>query len=253
MVILMVIYVDIIIIINFIFDYITLLITDLLLKRNTNFKNVFLGAIAGELSLITLFLSINKVILILFKSLLLILMIIITFGYKSIKYSFNNFIYLMLSYFVLGGFMYYLMITFLDNKILSFKYLMIVLLTLLFSFIYVRLLAKIKNNYNNQFKVVIKYNENIFIGKGYLDSANNLTSPYSGKPVILIEKKYINYQKLKLLPVSYNSLNHSGLIYCFKPEEILINNTKYNALVGLSDNSFNNDCEVLLNNRMGIL
>ena len=249
----MVIYIDVIIIINFIFDYILLLITDLLLKRNKNLKRVFLGAIMGELSLIVLFININKHLIIILKLVLSFLMVIITFGYKSYKYTLYNYIYMLLTSFILGGFMYYLVITFLDNKVFSLRYIVLIILTIVFSFIYYRFIRKFKTTYNNYYNVVIKYGSNTFSGKGYLDSANNLTSPYSGKPVILIEKRYINYQRLKLLPVPYNTINHSSFINCFKPDKILINNKEYKALVGLSNNDFNMECEVLLNNRMRIL
>lgn len=247
------IYIDLVILINFIFDFVLILITDLLLKRNITIKKVLYGSLIGELSLIVLFLNLNKLSMFLLKLILSILMIVVTFGFKSFKYTITNLIYLFLNGIILGGFIYYMSYLFLDNIGLSIKYVGILILSLLFMIIYYSFYKNIKTNYNNKYEVIIKYSHNKFIGVGYLDSANKLTSPYSGKPIILVEKRYINLNKLKLLPVIYNTLNHTGVINCFKPDEVIVNGKKYNVLIGLSDTSFNLECEVLLNNRMGII
>ena len=249
----MTIYIDLVIIINFIFDFVLLLICDLLLKRNVPIKRVLLGSFTGEISLIILFIHLNKLSSFILKTLLSLIMIIVTYGYKSFKYTITNFIYIFLNGIILGGFIYYMSYTFLDSISLSIKYICIEVLALLFSYVYYLFSKKIKINYNNKYTVIIKYNNYKFKGIGYLDSANKLTSPYSGKPIILIEKRYINLKKLKLLPVYYKTLNHAGIIDCFKPEKTIINGKEYNVLIGLSDTSFNMGCEVLLNSRMGII
>ncbi len=98
----------------------------------------------------------------------------------------------------------------------------------------------------------VLYDGNEFIGTGYLDSGNKLVSPISGKKIILIEKEYILYHKLKLTPIPYNALNHHGLIYCFKPDSVTVDGHEYkDILIGLSEVKFNIDgCNALLNARM---
>ena len=49
----MIVYVEVIFIINFIFDFCLLLTVDLLLKRHVSYKRVLLGALVGEASMLT--------------------------------------------------------------------------------------------------------------------------------------------------------------------------------------------------------
>ena len=48
-------YIDVVILINFMFDFALLGIVDLLLKRQTKISRLLLGAVVGETSLIILF------------------------------------------------------------------------------------------------------------------------------------------------------------------------------------------------------
>lgn len=251
----MVIYIDLVILINFIFDGSILLTVDLLLKRNVKMYRVIFGSLSGELSLITLFIGMNDLESNLFKLVLSLLMCILTFGYKDIRYTFYNTLYLYLTGIILGGFMYYLYNEFQIGSELSFKYLIILILSPIVLVIYYKLSMRFKNNYNNRYRVVINYGDSVFEGIGFLDSGNKLVSPISGKPILLVEKEYITLHKLKLLPVPYNALNHHGIVYCFKPDLLLINGVEYkDILIGLAESKFNIDgVNVLLNARMEII
>jgi len=248
----MIVYIDVVFAINLIFDYSLLLTTDLILKRNANLKKVLLGAFIGELSLITLFVQFNSTSLFVFKVLLSFLMSICTFGYKDKKYTTYNVVYLYLMGIILGGFITYLYNEFKINREYSLKYILILSVSLIGLFIYYKLITKMKNDYNNRYKVIIYYEDKIYEGLGFLDSGNTLASPISGKPIILIEKEYITLHKLKLLPVPFNALNHRGLVYCFKPDRLIVNDKEYkDILVGLSDIKFNLDgVSILLNSKM---
>lgn len=249
---LMTIYVEVIFIINFIFDFCLLLTVDLLLKRHITYKRVLVGALVGEISMLSLILKLSNIELFIFKILLSILMSIITFKYKSIKYTLYNTIHLYFSGIILGGFITYIYNEFRINREYSIKYLIILIISPIIFIIYYKITNSFKNNYNNRYKITFDYDNNHFEGIGYLDSGNKLTSPISGKPIILVEKEYIKNHRLKLLPVPYNALNHSGVIYCFKPYNLYINGNKMNnILIGISDIKFHIDgCNVLLNVRM---
>ena len=119
-------------------------------------------------------------------------------------------------------------------------------------YIYHTITKHFRINYNNRYKVVIDYPYGHYEGTGYLDSGNKLISPFSGSPIVLVEKEYIEYHKLKLLPVPYHALNYSGIISCFKPDKLLINGKETNnVLIGLSEVRFNIDgITILLNARM---
>ncbi len=248
----MIIYLDLVCLINFAFDLSLLLTVDVLLKRRAKIKRILLGALIGELSMITLFIDLNEVSNFFFKIILGIAMTTGAFSYKDIKYTFYNGVYLYLSGIILGGFEYYLFNEFKMNSTYSLKYLFILLLSPVVLVVYYKLIKKFKTNYNNRHSVRILYDEYVFEGTGFLDSGNKLISPISGKTIILVEKEYIVYHKLKLTPIPYNALNHHGLLYCFKPQKVFINEKEYgDLLIGLSEVKFNIDgCNTLLNARM---
>jgi len=248
----MIIYIDLIFIINLLFDFSLLLTVDLLLKRNTKIFRIAFGSLIGELSMLTLFISFNSLVLNLFKALLSLLMAVVSFSYKNFKYTFYNVIYLYLVGIILGGFEYYLYNEFKIDGTYSLKFLIIIILSPIVLIIYYKSMKKFKKVYNNHHKLKIIYDGNIFEGIGFLDSGNKLVCPISGKPIVLIEKEYIVHKKLKLYPVPYNALNYHGLLYCFTPESVYIDNVLYkNVLIGLSEVKFNIDgCNALLNARL---
>lgn len=247
-----IVYVDLIILINFIFDFSLLLSVDLLLKRNASWIRVILGSLVGGLSIITMFIQFTRIPLFIFKILLSVFMSIATFNYRDFKYTLYNVIYLYLLGIVLGGFVTYLYNEFQINREYSIKYVILLVLSPLILIIYYKLMRKFKTNYNNRYTVLIDYENTHYEGVGFLDSGNKLVSPISGKPIILIEKEYITLHKLKLLPVPYNALNHHGILNCFKPEKVIINGVEIdNVLIGLSDVKFNIDgVSILLNARL---
>ena len=245
----MIIYIDLIILINYIFDFNILTCTDLILRRGVKSRKILIASLTGELSLISFIFDIKGFCLFLIKIFTSFLMNYIAFGFKNIKYFTYNIIYFYLSSLFLGGFIYFIFNQFKIDLIFSIRYLVIILLSPFALLVYYKFISRIKENYNNYYDIKIVYENHTFNGIGFLDSGNNLFG--YGKPVILVEKKYINYQKLKLLPVVYNALNHTGIVFCFKPESTIINGKSYDVLIGLSDKNFNIDgANALLNSKL---
>ena len=102
------IYLDYVFFINFIFDFILLFKTKVLLKRNVKIKRIILGSFIGTFSIFILFISMPSFIFFLSKMFFGLIMVIITFKFKDIKYTLNNFFYLMILSIILGGFLYFL-------------------------------------------------------------------------------------------------------------------------------------------------
>ena len=102
------IYVDAILLLNFGFDFLLLLATSYLLKRNISIYKIIIGALFGSLSILFLFLPISSFSLFLFKIVISVGMILITFSFKNIHYFFKNIIYLYFNSMLLGGFLYLL-------------------------------------------------------------------------------------------------------------------------------------------------
>ncbi|MDE5539052.1 MAG: sigma-E processing peptidase SpoIIGA [Bacilli bacterium] len=98
----MVIYIDLVFLINFILDLLLLLTVNVALKRYSRFFKLVLGAVLGSISLVSLFLHLNSITLSLLKVLMGILMCLVAFGYKNIRYTFYNVIYLYMTSISLG-------------------------------------------------------------------------------------------------------------------------------------------------------
>ena len=102
------IYVDVVLFINFSFDLLILLSTSIVLKRKTSFNRLLFGAFIGSLSILFLFIKITSFQLFLLKIIISIIMVLISFGFKSVKYFLKNMLFLYTISIILGGFLYYL-------------------------------------------------------------------------------------------------------------------------------------------------
>ena len=86
-------YVDLIIFLNFFFDFILLLTTSIVLKRRTSIKRIVLGSLLGSITIIVLFVPLTTLTLFLLKVVLSVLIILTTFGYTDFLYFITNLVY----------------------------------------------------------------------------------------------------------------------------------------------------------------
>ncbi len=256
----MVIYIDLVFIINFIIDFLLLLTVNVALKRYSRIYKLILGALFGSLSLLSLFIPISSMVLSILKLLMGLIMSLIAFGYKNIKYTFYNVIYLYMTSIILGGFLYYLKTTFSyqNNGLvffyegLSINYLVLLFIAPLILYVFIKSLKALKEIKNYYYKVEINLATDInLVVTGFLDTGNKLKDPVTNKPIILINRKILKgeFKIRSPMYVPYNSLNNHGLLEVIKPKNIIINKQELtNYLVGLSDNNFKlNGIECLLN------
>jgi len=89
-------YVDLLVIQDLIYNYVILLGISLLLTRITNLKKIFLSSVIGTIPLIFLCLDINNNLNFLISLIFSIIMSLITFSYKDIIYTIKNVIYMYL-------------------------------------------------------------------------------------------------------------------------------------------------------------
>ena len=256
----MIIYIDVVFILNLFFDFILLLGVSILLKRNVKILNIFLGSIIGSLSLFLLFLESINIIFFIYKFVISILMTITCFGYRNIKYTIKNIIYLYFISIFLGGFLYLINNSFnfhnglvFYNKGLSINVILIIVLTPILLFIYIHNLKSIKNNYNNYYKVIIYIGNNSISVTGYLDTGNKLVSPYSNKPVIILHNKSPVFDNMDYVLIPYNTIDNFGFIKCYKPDKVYIEGVgdRYSLLVGVTQNIINIDgVECILNTKI---
>ena len=231
------IYLDLILIINFIIDYLLLYGTKKILKNKTSIKRILLGSIIGSISSLLLIYQNNIII----KILLSILIIIITFGINNII---KNTTYFYLLSIILGGTLYLF-----DLNIYKLNYQILLIISPILIYLYIKENIKYKNIYLNNYIVEIYINNKLYKLEGMIDTGNELKDPYKKRSIILVNIN-LDYRQFKYLFVPFNALNTQGIIPCIKPDKIIINNKIFtNYLIGLSKDKFHlNGVECILPN-----
>lgn len=225
-------YIENIIILNFVIDYILLKSTSIILKNNIKNINIIYSCLFGEISLLYLFININYFIMIIFKIIIGLIMIYITFGYEDRKHCFISLIWFYLLSFFLGGILYYFKI----NNLVKYKYYLLLIPILMNTYNY--FIIGLKNIISYKYKVNIYLNNgNILYLDGYLDTGNTLLDPYTNNKVIIINK--IISEDFFLVP--YETINGSSLIRCFKPKRVFIEGIgeRKDIVVGIINKKFN--------------
>ena len=189
-------------------------------------------------------------------------MVLVTFSYKNINYTFKNITYLYMASIVLGGFLYYLNIEFSykqDGLVfyhhgLSINFIILVLISPFILYNYVKQGKEI-----NQ-KVQCYYGLNIVLKNfeckltGYLDTGNVLEDPYFHKPIIIVNPNIIPEDLIsKTIYVPVSTVNSHQMMQCFFVDKIEIEGIgiKKHVLVGISPKKIHLDgIDVLLQTRI---
>ncbi len=251
----MTIYIDIILLINFIIDLLLLLSVSFLLKRRASITRIIISSSIGSLSTLLLFVIHNNFLLLIYKLLISIIMIIITFKYNNFHYFKDNLIYLYIISIILGGTIYLInnQISSINNGLiftsnnLKINLFLLIIITPIIIYKYLITTKNYQITYSNYYDIDIYYNDLCIKGTAFLDTGNNLKDPYFKRPIILINKELIN-EPVKTFLVPYSVVNNQkGLLEVFSPKKIIINNKKCKkTLLGLSDINING-IKIILN------
>lgn len=252
------IYLDLILILNFFLDFILLISVGIILKRIINIRKITISAFIGSLSILLLFFNINNIELFIYKFLLSIIMILVAYPNKNIIYILYNLgIFYIVSFF-LGGTLYFLNIqnsykhvgiVFFNNGI-SINLIVLIVLSPLILYLYIRNSKILRNKYNNYYLTKIFINNKEINGTGYIDSGNNLT--FKGHPVILIDKRKVIFERINYRIIPYKVVNRIMMLEIYKCNKVIINNKIFNNIyIGISNDSFNIDgVDILINNKL---
>lgn len=236
-------YIEILVIFNIYMDILILLMTSILMKQKIPLKKLILSSLIGGTSSLILFLkiSIPELLIISF----FISLIIIKISFNTIK----PLIYFYLNSIVLGG------IIFLINNYINLKplgnYIILIIITPIVLIIYKYKVKDLKKNYNLNYQVKFKYNNQNIILKSFLDTGNNLIDPYFNRPVILINDYLLKTDKYFYIP--YSTITESGIIkaICIDEVEIIGSKKIKNVVVGLLPQKLKlKKIDCLLNNRL---
>lgn len=252
------IYLDLVMILNFFIDFILLLTVSVTLKRNIKLSKLMLGSFLGGLSIIVLFFEISNVVLFFIKVAISIVMTLVAFEYRNIKYTLINLLYLYMASIILGGFLYLLNIEFsykhvgiiFYNNGLSINFIFLIIFSPIILYIYIKQTKNLRNNYSNYYNVEIYLNNKKYKYIGYLDTGNTLKDSLTGKSVILIDKRKIlfNIKGFRLIP--YCGLNGNNMIKVIKIDKLLFNNKEYDVLLGIMDCITLDGVDIILNRNL---
>ena len=252
----MTVYIDGLLFLNFYLDFLLLLTVVVILKRNVKLFRIILGSFLGSLTILVLFFKIGSLELFFIKIYLSFIMCIVCFGYHNLKsFLINVGCFYMVSI-LLGGFLYFLNITFsyknnglvFFNNGISVNALFLILVSPIILYFYIKQMKMFKS------KVVCFFKTNIYVGKkilnlnGYLDTGNSLT--YKSKPVILtnIDNNFRN----KKIYIPYIVIGGSGVLECIKVRkvEVIGIGVFENVYLGFSKDFKLAGADVLLNGLM---
>ena len=106
--------------------------------------------------------------------------------------------------------------------------------------------------------IYINLNNKSIKFNGKLDTCNNLIEPFSQLPVIIVRKSSIqkilpdnfldinDSKDLRLIP--FRTMSNEGILPAFKPDSIILENSKKQAYVAVcEDNFLSQDTPVLIN------
>lgn len=255
-------YLDLILLLNFLFDFIILLSTSLLLKRNAKIYRIILGALFGSITTFTLFVPLSSLGLFIFKFIVSLIMVYIVFGIKNHKYTLKNIYYLYIVSIVLGGALYFINNQFLYNNdgLLfitngsSINLILALILSPIIIYVYIKQCKSLKTNYNKYLKIdVYLKNGKVFSLNAFLDTGNKLIDPYKRWPIILIDKNKIEpTSDDKLLLVPYHTLENEGILKCIIPSKVYIEGVgfKKKLLIGLSPKINIDGIDCILNEKL---
>ena len=232
------IYLDLVFLLNFFFDFLLLYGTSKILKEMVPIKRLVLGSVVASLSVFLLFVKLNSVSLFLIKVIISIGIILTTFGKKNFI---KNISYFYLLSIVLGGSLYLLNISFtyrnqgilFINNGLSINFILLIIVSPIIIFCYVKEHILYKNTYGNIYEVLIIKNNKKYKLMGLLDTGNRLKDPYKGRSVILANNDILMEGDIVYVP--YKALNTTGVIKCYKVDKVLVEEKEFsNCLVGIS-------------------
>ena len=223
------IYLDLVFLINFMFDLLLLLTLKIVLKRRVKWYRILLASLVGALSIFFLFIKLNSITLFLLKVIISLLMVVIAFGIKSRTDFFKNILYLYFISIILGGFLYYLNLEFSYDNVglvffhngFSINFILLIILSPIILYLYIKQDRDLKVMKNYYYQVEIHYKNINKVYSAYLDTGNKLYDPYFHKPVILLYDD--SFPKISNpIYIPYQTLEHSGLLECVKVDKIIL-------------------------------
>lgn len=232
----MIIYIDIIIFLNFIINYCFIKLIYLLFKEKVNKKRIITSSILSVLLLLSFFT--NYIVFNIVKIFGGLLLVFVGIKYSNKKrFIIMSCLYYLLQYSFIGVLSIY-----------NVKGCLIFVLLLLICILMIICMKKSHIYDKKTYKVIIKLFDEEVMLDGFVDTGN--MASYYDTPIIFIDKKYYNNNLIIEHTVELKTINDRKYVNCYKPKEFYIidNNKKISKDVLISFSKFDNDFECILNN-----
>ena len=223
----MVVYVDVLIILNLFVDYFLLLGCCVLLKFNVKKRRLILGALVGSLFSLIIFISdLNFLLFLILKIISGILLVLITFGFKTQTLFFKILLVFLIENFIFVGVMFSVWLFFSPPGMLwqnGVTYIAISPIILIsgsvvayFVTCFLNLIFSKCVDCKKIYKIKIKY-DNLEVQLSALyDTGNCLTDPFSKRPICVCELKAVK----KILPQNLINFLQDFINYSFKSDDL---------------------------------
>lgn len=240
-------YLDVLFLLNMGFDFLLLITVSYILHRQASIKRLLLGSFFGGSTIFLLFFPLTNITLFLFKFIVSVFMILLTFSYRDFRYTMKNLGYLYMTSIVLGGFMYFLNTEFSYKQEglvfyyegLSINFIVLIIASPIILYLYVRQLRWLKQNQNYYHSVEVRFDHHIIKGVGFVDTGSNITDPYLKRPVLVLDKRKFIYDlnRFKMVLIPITTATGTTLMKCFTPSEVTIDEQplKKSVLIGFLD------------------
>ena len=255
-----VVYADILIIINFLMNYLLLRADAILTGHGFKTGRLLISSLVGSLfSLIIYIENIPSIINLAIRILYMVILLLTAFNIKSVKIFLKHFITFFTVNMIFGGIMLALNVllfpetSLFNNGIIYFDISIITLTVfsvICYFIIYIiNIILKNRTPHGYIYSIKINYNNISVEGTALYDSGNKLCDCFSGRPVIIADKNLIknlinnenieNMKNYRLIP--FSTINGSGTIPAFMADsvEIIISGNKQIAekiYIGITEN-----------------
>lgn len=251
----MVIYVDVLFVVNFFITFLLLLFTAKTAKRENNLvRIIFASALGGVYSLVILLDELSFLVTFLGKIIAAFLIILIAFGFKRLYLYIKTVFIFFFSNMLFLGVIVALLLAFnpkgivLSNSTVYFDIsAKILLLSALFAYMISVVVIKIHNKTVGKKEIyrltVLKNGKEVKL-YAFLDSGNKLREPFSNYPVIIADKSKFDVETERVIP--FDTVGGEGVLFGFKPDKIILSCGKkmyetsraYIALSDVNSNEF---------------
>lgn len=233
----MVVYVDVLVLENFIVNLFLLLMTFKILKLGYN-RLIYLSAAIGAIYTICFFMENEILISLPAKTLVATVMVLISIKLKNYINVFKSVVCFFTTSMLLAGMCFYISINkgnyeiFQGFNLSSFSIKYVIVFLMILYIVIVRLTDYVKERNvisNLLYDVEIEINNKMIKLTGFLDTGNELREPVTNLPCIIVENSILDDVKIakdKLYYINYSTINEVSKIEGFKSEKVTLKNSK---------------------------